>query len=432
MKRILPPSLSGRSVRAGRRSRWLPAILLVTLLALTACQAAPAPTGPTQATTEPAATAAQVAATTAVPATALAPTAAPATQAPATTEVAAATSVPPTEAPTATLEPPTATATSSEPTLTPTPAPTKAPKSLKETDNYLIMGMDARPGDKAWRTDTIMIVAVDNEANQVGIFSIPRDLWLDIPTLGPARINQADYHGETSGYPGGGPALLGKVIEDTFGVPTQHWVRIKQEGLVEMVDALGGVDVTLNCPLHEITPSAAHPGQFDKFDLPAGKNHLDGPAAKKFATFRYNSNDFYRGARQQQLIWAIKEKAIQLDAITKLPQLWTALQHTFQTDLSILDVIRLARTGINLKANQIHGITFSTDAIEYATVGEAQVLKIADKALLMKELGSLWNGKSIADQGKIGSNATCPTPTPLPTATITPLGTIEATGTPKP
>ena len=357
-------------------------------------------------------------------------TAAPATNSPAPV----ATIVPPTEAPTSTSEPPTATAepTSSEPTLTPTPAPTKAPKSLKETDNYLVLGMDARPGDKAWRTDTIMVLAVDHDANQVGIFSIPRDLWVDIPTLGPGRINQADYHGETTKYPGGGPALVGKIIEDMLGVPTNHWVRIKQEGLVETVDALGGVDVTLNCPLHEITPSASKPGQFDKFDLPAGKNHLDGPAAKKFATFRYNSNDFYRGQRQQQLIWAIKEKAIQLDAITRLPQLWTALQHTFETDLSILDVIRLARLGTSLKASEVHGLTFSTQAIVYANVGAAQVLKIGDKALLMKELGSLWNQKSIADQGKIGSNATCPTPTVAPTATITPLGTIEPTGTPKP
>ena len=70
-----------------------------------------------------------------------------------------------------------------------------------------------------------------------------------------------------------------------------------------------GVDITLNCPLHEITPDPKKPNQFVKFDLPAGKNHLDGAAAKKFATYRYNSNDFYRGQRQQQLIWAIKEQA---------------------------------------------------------------------------------------------------------------------------
>jgi anionic cell wall polymer biosynthesis LytR-Cps2A-Psr (LCP) family protein len=190
------------------------------------------------------------------------------------------------------------------------------------------------------------------------------------------------------------------------------------------------VDITLNCPLHEITPDPKNPNKFVKFDLPAGKNHLDGATAKKFATYRYNSNDFYRGQRQQQLIWAIKERALQVDAITKLPQLWTALSHTFETDLSILDVVRLARIGAGLKASQIHGLTFSTQAIVYATVGEAQVLKIGDKALLMKELGTLWNQKSIAEQGKIGSNATCPTPAGTATPTITPIPTLAPVNTP--
>jgi LCP family protein required for cell wall assembly len=400
---------------------WQPLLLLVLLLALTGCQAVPSPTGPAQPTAEVAP--AQAASSPAAP---------PATEAPAPTVLPP--TIAPTEPPTVTPLPPTPTPepTSSEPTLTPTPAPTRAPKSLKETDNYLVLGMDARPGDKAWRTDTIMIVAVDHDASQVGIFSIPRDLWVDIPTMGPGRINQADFHGENNKYPGGGPALVGKIVEDTFGVPTQHWVRIKQEGLVETVDALGGVDITLNCPLHEITPDPNKPGAFAKFDLPAGKNHLDGPTAKKFATYRYNSNDFYRGQRQQQLIWAIKERALQVDAITKLPQLWTALKHTFETDLGVLDVVRLARLGAGLKPEQIHGLTFSTEAIVYATVGEAQVLKIGDKALLMKELDSLWTQKSIAEQGKIGSNATCPTPTVAPTATITPFPTLEVVSTPTP
>ena len=108
------------------------------------------------------------------------------------------------------------------------------------------------------------------------------------------------------------------------------------------------------------------------------------------------------------------------------------MQHTFETDLGILDVIRLARLGASLKPEQIHGLTFSTEAIVYAKVGAAQVLKIGDKALLMKELGTLWNQKSISEQGKIGSNATCPTPTVAPTATITPLATFGPAGSPSP
>lgn len=379
-----------------------PVLLFVLVLTLAACQSVPAATVVSQ---EPA-----FASPTATAAAAVKPTLTPAEP----TVVVLPTAVPPSPTP----APPTATP---EPTLTPTASPTRAPKTLKETDNYLILGIDPRPGDKTWRTDTIMIVAVDHEANQVGIFSIPRDLWLEIPGYGMGRINQADYYGESNKHPGGGPALVGKIIEDLLGVPTQHWVRIRQEGLVELVDALDGVDVTLNCPLHELTPHPTRPGEFEKFELPAGKNHLDGAAAKKFATFRYNSNDFYRGQRQQQLIWAIKERALQLDAITKLPQLWRALQHTFQTDLGLLDVIRLARVGAALDGKAIHGLTFSTQAIVYAQVGAAQVLKIGDKALMDKELSGLFYQKSISEQGKIGSNANCPAPTtPTVTATATP------------
>ena len=378
--------------RIGSGTRPWPALFLVIVLTFTACQPVPEIAGPASATAAPVHTAG-VAVT-------LAPTA-----------TFTATEVPPTSTPQTPTPTPTA-------TLTPTPSATPVPKTIRETDNYLILGIDPRPGDLAWRTDTIMIAAVDHESNQIGIVSIPRDLWVDIPGYGMGRINQADFLGESNKYPGGGPALVGKIIEDVLGVPTQHWVRIKQEGLVELVDALDGVDITLNCPLYELTPHPTKPGQYETFELPAGVNHLDGAAAKKFATFRYNSNDFYRGQRQQQLIWAIKERALQMDAITKLPQLWRALQHTFQTDLGLLDAIRLARVGAALDAAAIHGLTFSNQAIVYAEVGGAQVLRVGDQARLEEELNGVFAQKSIAEQGKIGSNANCPPPTtPTPAST---------------
>ena len=69
------------------------------------------------------------------------------------------------------------------------------------------------------------------------------------------------------------------------------------------------------------------------FDLPAGKVEMDGATAAKFARYRYASNDFSRAARQQQLIWAIREKALETDIIPKIPELWKALSKTFKTDL---------------------------------------------------------------------------------------------------
>lgn len=321
----------------------------------------------------------------------------------------------PTATDTATLTPePTETAT---PSVTPTATETRMPKSIRETQNILVMGIDPRPGDRAWRTDTIMVVAIDYDADQVGIVSIQRDLWVEIPGYGMGRINQADFQGESQKYPGGGPALLGKVIEDNFGIPTHHWVRIRQEGLVQLVDALDGVTITLDCPLHEITPHPSIEGEYVAFDLPAGEVFLDGAAAKKFATFRYNSNDFSRARRQQQLIWAIRDRALQLDAIPRIPELWRALAQTFKTDLSLLDIIRLARVGANLQPSQVHGLVFSTDVIEYAWVGEAQVLRVADAALLQQELSGLFSSPPIQLQGREGSGNCPATPTPTPEAT---------------
>lgn len=338
---------------------------------------------------------------------------------------------------------PTITATPTEtpsPTATFIPSPTLAPKTIRETDNILILGADQRPGEGVWRTDTIMVAVVDYQAKRVGVISIPRDLWIEIPGYGMGRINQADFQGEYQKYPGGGPAVVAKVIEDTLGIPTQHWVRLKLEALPQLVDALGGVTVTLDCPLHELTPDPQNPNAYLTFDLPAGQVFLDGEAASKFARYRYATSDFSRARRQMQLIWAIREQALRVDAIPKIPQLWRALANTFKTDLSLLDVIRLARLGAKLDSSQVHGLMFSNKVIQEAVVGGgAKVLKIADRRELERELNSLFLAPPLALQGREGSTGKCSPPpaimpvTPTPTATPAPTtATPEATPQPTP
>lgn len=301
------------------------------------------------------------------------------------------------------------------PALQAAPPPPEGPPSIYATENILVLGMDARQGGKMWRTDTIMIAAVDASRREVGILSIPRDLWVDIPGYGQGRINIVDFVGESRNGPGGGPALVNSVLQDKLGIQTQHWVRIRQEGLVSLVDAMEGITITLDCPFVEKTPDPKVKGQYEYLLLPAGPVFLEGESAKKFVTYRYASTDFHRARRQQQIIWAIRGRALELDLVPHIPQLWTALADTFQTDLLLGDVIRLALLGRDLPAENVHGLVLSRDTVKSAVIGGSSVLVIDDPEAVRKEVEGLFASRPIAElgrsaTGRCGSTAAAPMP----------------------
>lgn len=300
---------------------------------------------------------------------------------------------------------------SSAPTGTPTPAPTPDPARLQRTENFLVLGADVRPGPWMTHTDSIMLMAIDHDTEQVGVLSIPRDLWVNIPGWGADRINSAYFLGDYTKYKGGSPALAKIVAEKTLGVPIQHVVLIKMDGLAKLVDALGGVTVKLDCPLYEQTPDPKNPKKMLNWSLPAGNVTLNGEEARKFATYRYLTSDFGRAKRQQQLIWAIRNQAKSLDIVPRIPQLWNALSGTFSTDLSVLDVLRLVRFGLELDSTKVTGTALAPDVIKpYTTKGGASVLVIKDQASLKKRLGEMFSSRPLADLGK--TSGKCPPPPP--------------------
>ena len=292
----------------------------------------------------------------------------------------------------------------------PTPAPT--PQSIDKTENILVLGIDTRPELEAWRTDSIMVVSIDMASGQVGIISIPRDLYVDIPGHGKDRINAAAYVGEKLEYPGGGPALVQRVVKESLGIPTQHWVLLKQEGLVKLVDALGGVTVNLDCPLYEETPDPHDPSAYLQFTLPAGKVLLNGADAKKFATYRYIQSDFGRVRRQQQLIWAIRNRALKGDVLPRIPELWTALSSTFTTDLNLIDIIRLSGVGIRLQPQNVHAMNLDKEVVmDYTTSEGWQVLALRSDEALKAKLAQLFAARALAEVGKAEAGG-CPAPPP--------------------
>lgn len=290
---------------------------------------------------------------------------------------------------------------------------TRVAHRLDKTENILVLGQDQRPGWESWRTDSIMVLAIDHERQQMGVISIPRDLWVDIPgyPLGQQRINAVDYIGEKLEVPGGGPALAARVISDTLGIPTQHYVRIHLNGLVRLVDALGGVKVTLDCPLYEATPKDATMTEYVPWSLPAGENWLDGDTARKFVTYRSVTSDFGRSARQQQMIWALRNRALEVDLLPRLPELLSALSDLYSTDLNLIDIARLAKFGAGLSPSDVHGMQIGMKMLkDHVTEKGEMVLILDDRALLEAEKEKLFLREPLEELGKKAASEECPAP----------------------
>ena len=288
---------------------------------------------------------------------------------------------------------------------------TRSATRLARSENILILGQDQRPGWESWRTDAIMVVSIDREGGQIGIISIPRDLYVDIPTYGKERINIADYVGEKGAYPGGGPALAARVISDTLGIPTQHYVRIHLNGLAKLVDALDGVTVTLDCPLYEATPKDATMKEYVAWSLPAGAVLLDGDDARKFVTYRSVTNDFGRSRRQQQLIWALRNRALEINLLPRLPELLAALSDLYTTDLNLLEIARLAQFAAGLEPSDVRGLQFSMNALEEIITEKGEwVLAIGDPAALQAEKEKLFLRKPLEKLGRNETGEACPPP----------------------
>jgi len=283
---------------------------------------------------------------------------------------------------------------------------------LQTTLNFLLLGTDKRHAkDKLWRTDSIMVVALDRTNKRIAAVSIPRDTQVDVPNFGKRRINTVDYLGEVNKYPGGGPALLGRTLEENFGIPIHRWVRMDPAGFVHIVDALGGVDIHLDCPLHELVPSASDLEKLESFDLPAGDHHLDGATAERFIRFRYVSGDWGRARRQQQLLVALRQRALQLNILPKLPELWRAWRDTFTTDITLKEVLELAPLALQIRADDLHGIVIGPNL----TKPGRHSLLVPQYDKIEKALDRIFETKPVRP-GDSENSRRCP-PTPTPTAT---------------
>jgi len=281
--------------------------------------------------------------------------------------------------------------------------------------SLLLLGADGN-GDSHWRTDSIMLIAVNPRTGRTGMLSIPRDLWVDIPGYGADRINTVDFAGENMEYPGGGPALLREVLRENLGLTYDHYARICFDGFVHVIDTLGGVDVTVEKPLEDLFPHPTEPGEVVYLNLEPGIAHLDGVTALAYARSRYSTSDFDRARRQQDIIAGLWRKLLQRETIGQIPMLYRELRSAVVTDLSLMDIVQLLLAGMTLQPDDAHTLVIDLKLTRNWVTSKGSMVLLPDREALDVALKDFF-----AELDRPAETPTAaPTPTPMPAARWSP------------
>jgi polyisoprenyl-teichoic acid--peptidoglycan teichoic acid transferase len=245
---------------------------------------------------------------------------------------------------------------------TPVVAVSASTPPFEYTDNYLLVGLDKRPfGGGAGLSDTILVAVFDEANGALGLVSIPRDLWVDIPGHAEDRINTVMNVARRSGED---PlALLGRVVENTLGLPITHSVAIDIGVFERAVDALGGVTVDVPCPIVDRFVDPREATGYRKLDLAAGAARLDGVTAAMYARSRHGRSDFSRARRQQAILVGMRRELGKVSALVRLPSLLGSFEDSLETDLSRAEILSLSQRLLRVPATHLHGVVLGVEQV---------------------------------------------------------------------
>lgn len=226
----------------------------------------------------------------------------------------------------------------------PAPEASRPAKVADDAVNYLILGADTTADGESGgsaRADTIILVHLPSDRRSAQFISIPRDTWVPIPPAPDgtgggttAKINAA--------YAWGGVALMVQTVEAFTGVRIDHAAVIDFDGFARIIDALGGIDITVETAFTSASPPYR--------PFAAGRQHMNGTVALDYARQRkpFADGDFARMRHQREIISAVFQQAAGLNVLTSPTKLdsvirSTASAVTVDDSLSILDVVGVMR-----------------------------------------------------------------------------------------
>lgn len=219
--------------------------------------------------------------------------------------------------------------------------------------NLLILGLDKRPGEPfegAYRADTIMVATIDPVSKQASLLSFPRDLLvtLDLPDRQwNTRINTSYEEGfEDGGTVEAGARQTAHDLQYNFGIEIDHWMVMDFEGVEELVDSVGGIDIAIPEELAVYdwwySDEGGRPAHYVSY-FP-GEQHMDGYNAVAFGRYRDGPDgDLGRVKRQQLVVEAAMEKVFSLSLLNDPLGLYNAYKNTVKHDVSSGEMPGLAR-----------------------------------------------------------------------------------------
>jgi len=235
-------------------------------------------------------------------------------------------------------------------------------------------------------------VSFDPENKRLAIMSIPRDTRVNIPGHGFRKINEAVVYV--------GPELVSKIVSDLLGVPVDYYVLTNFEGFKKIVDAVGGVKFYVPQDMYYYDPADG-----TLIDLKKGEQLLDGGKALQFIRFRgYPNGDIDRTMHQQEFFKALAKKILQPSNVTKLHNLIPSINDAIDTNLGIVQMIKLAKAAQNFKNLEIVSQTLpgrfaDIDGISYWYV-DPKTANEAVMALLRGETVDVVQGPTIIQNSK--------------------------------
>lgn len=248
--------------------------------------------------------------------------------------------------------------------------------------NYVLMGSDSRAEGDRGRSDVLMLAHVPPGRDKVYVVSFPRDMWVDIPGRGHAKINAA--------YAYGGDALATRTLESLVGVRMDHAAKIDFEGFMGLTEELGGVTVNNRV--------ASSVGQYS---WPKGEITIQGDEALTYVRQRHGlpGGDLDRAERQRAVVKAILMKMMSANVLANpvtFNNVMGKLGQYFTVDAGLTNDV-LFSTATSLKVSSGNDIVILQAPISgFGTSADGQSIDVVNDAQL-EEMGKAIRTGSMAD-----------------------------------